>query len=184
MVVVVALLAAACGSGKGDDQTGTPSTPQLQTTASTAAAGTAALTPQGTTLSYGQPAFIPIDNKGRSGVISVAVLTVVAGVHQDLATLKFATGDPYYVTMTIQNTGAPPDLGSYEPELLALQDDGIDAAAVDEPDDFPPCMDHGPFKLPLGASFTTCEAYVADSGRTIKALQYYENPDAKPISWH
>jgi hypothetical protein len=183
VAVTVGLVAGACGSGGSEAETPTSVT-DLETTASTDAAGTAAITPPGTQLNYGQPAFVPIQFNGRSGVISVAVLKVQLGLPQDRATLELASGNPFYVTMAIQNTGAPPDLGSYEPELFAIQEDGIQALAVNEPDDFPPCLDHGPEKLALGAAFTTCEAYVAADGAAVKSVQYFDSPGATPITWH
>lgn len=178
---VVGLLAGACGSG-GNGAGSTDETP-LETTASTEAAGTAAITPPGTVLKFGQPAYVPIQFEGRSGVIAVSVLKVSVGLPQDAAALDISAGTPYYVSMSIQNTGAPPDLGSYEPELQAVQDDGVLALSLNEPDDFPPCLDHGPTKLALGASFTTCEAYAATEGDAVKSVQYLDSPGANPVTW-
>jgi hypothetical protein len=183
VAATVGVLAGACGSGGSGAETPTSVTP-LETTASSGAAGTAAITPPGTELDYGQPAFVPIQFEGRSGALSVSVLRVTAGLPQDAVALQLTSGTPYYVTMTIQNTGAPPDLGSYEPELYAIQDDGTQALGVSEPDDFPPCLDHGPEKLALGASFTTCEAYVATEGHVVKSVQYIDDTNTEPITWH
>ena len=182
VAAVIGLLAGACGS-KGNDADSPTETP-LETTASTDAAGIANVTPPGTVLRYGQPAFVPIQFEGRSGVIAVTVNRVTAGLPQDAATLQLA-GDstPYYVTMTIQNTGAPPDLGSFEPDLFAVQDDGAQALSVNEPDDFPPCRDNGPEKLGLGQHFTTCEVYLPAAGHDVRAVTYIAQPGAKPITW-
>ncbi len=178
------LLLAACGSGsRGGDATSSVSVTDLETTSSSAASGNAALTPPGTVLGLNQQAFIPISVNGVSGVIAVAITSVVAGVPQDLKTLQIAAGDPYYVNMKITNTGAPPNLGSYEPELFAIQSDGIQALSVNEPDDFPPCLDHGPSSLALGASVETCEAYVTEHGKPITSIQYLDSAGSKPISW-
>ncbi|HKE76279.1 MAG TPA: hypothetical protein VKB57_21860 [Acidimicrobiales bacterium] len=182
VVAVVGLLAGACGS-KGNDADAPTETP-LETTASTDAAGIANVTPPGKVLRYGQPAFVPIQVEGRSGVIAVTIDKVAAGLPQDAAALQVAGGTPYYVTMTIQNTGAPPDLGSYEPDLFAVQDDGAQALSVNEPDDFPPCRDNGPEKLALGAHFTTCEVYLPSADHLVRSVEYVDSPGSKPITWH
>lgn len=183
-VLVLAVLIATAGCGSGDDDSATPSSlSNLETTASSDAAGQAATTPQGTELHFGDRAFVPIGSDGLRGVIALRVMSVEAGVGQDRATLNIASGDPFYVTMFIENTGAPPELGRYVPNLIAVQDDGIQAAAVISPPDFLPCPSQSPTSLALGGNFVTCVAYVASAGRTVRTVQYLDGPDAKPISW-
>jgi hypothetical protein len=182
VAAAAALLGGACGSGGSgaDAPTETP----LQTTASTEAAGTAAVTPPGTVLKFGQPAFVPIQFEGRSGVIAVTVDKVTAGLPQEAVALQLpGGGTPYYVSMTIQNTGAPPDLGTYEPELFGVQDDGTQALSVNEPDDFPPCRDNGPERLGLGQQFSTCEVYLPSTGHLVRSVEYLDSPGADPVTW-
>ena len=185
MTAALLLLAAACAGGGAGDDTGSPSSSTIGTTSSTDAGtgASATVTPPGTQLTFGQAAFVPLQVQGVRGVIAVAVVSVTAGLPQDRTVLRLANGNPYYVTMMIQNTGSPPDLGSYEPDLVGVQSDGIQASAVNEPDDFPPCEDHGPTALALGASFVTCEAYVAAAGTTMAAVEFIPGPGIDPITW-
>jgi hypothetical protein len=44
-------------------------------------------------------------------------------------------------------------------------------------------MDHGPAELALGASFVTCEAYVAAAGTTMAAVEFIPGPGIDPITW-
>jgi hypothetical protein len=184
VLVLALLLAASAGCGSGGDDSATPSTlSDLETTASSDAAGQATITPEGTELHFGDRAFLPIEFDGARGVIAVRVMSVEAGVSQDRATLNIASGDPFYVTMFIENTGAPPDLGHYVPAMTAVQDDGIQAAAVISPPDFLPCPSQTPTNLALGGNFVTCVAYVASAGRTVRSVAYIDGPDAEPITW-
>jgi hypothetical protein len=181
--VAAALATAACGGG------GSPSTADASTEApSTEPPGgpsAAALTPAGTQLTMGQTATVGVEHGGRRGVVAVTVLGIKAGGPQDLPALGLANGDPFYVTMTIQNTSSPVDLGSYDPEpnLQGMQDDGLQAAAVSEPDGFLPCPDAGPPELALGASYVTCEAFVASTGTKVVAIAYTPTPGADPVIW-
>jgi hypothetical protein len=183
-VAAAIALAAAAGCGFGDDGgEAATSTPSLETTSSSQASGTAAITPPGTHLALGQPAFIQLTVDGMQGIVSVEIVSITEGTPLERAALNFPSGDAYYVTMVIQNTGSPADMGSYEPEVDAVQEDGLDANSVNEPDDFPPCPDHGPAELALGDSFFTCEAYIALPGVKVTSVEFVPGPQVDPIVW-
>jgi hypothetical protein len=178
---VFALLAAAsCSSGGGDPSAASPSTTTPESTTPTA---TVPVTAAGTELAFGQPASILLEQGERSGVVAVSIVSITPGNEADATTLQFATGEPYYVTMLIQNTAAPPDLGSYVPELIGLQDDGNLSWTVNEPPGFEPCRDNGPASLAVGGSFLTCEAFIADAGTRVTSVGFVPAPDADPIVW-
>jgi hypothetical protein len=182
--LVAGLLLAACGSGSGtDDATSSVSVTDIETTSSSAFSGNATLTPPGSVLGLNQQAFVPLEVNGLSGVIAVAITSVMAGAPADLKALQIAAGDPFYVNMRITNTGAPPDLGNYVPELYAVRSDGIQALAVNEPPTFLQCLGRGPTTLALGASMDTCEAYVSESGKPVTSIQYIDPAGDKPITW-
>ena len=178
---VFALLAAAsCSSGGGDPSAASPSTTAPESPTQTA---TVPVTAAGTELAFGQPASILLEQGERSGVVAVSIVSITPGNEEDTSTLQFATGQPYYVTMLIQNTAAPPDLGHYVPELIGLQDDGNLSSTVNEPPGFEPCRDNGPESLAVGASFLTCEAFIADAGTRVTSVGFVPEPDADPIVW-
>jgi hypothetical protein len=185
VAVAAALLAVSgCGSGGGSAGEAATSSPSLETTSSSQASGTAAITPPGTHLALGQPAFVQLTAAdGVQGIVSIEIVSITEGTPLERAALNFPSGDAYYVTMVIQNTGSPADMGSYEPEVDAVQEDGLDANSVNEPDDFPPCPDHGPTELALGASFFTCEAYIALPGIRVTSVEYVPGPQVDPIVW-
>jgi hypothetical protein len=182
-VAAAVLAVAGCGSGNGSAGEAATSSPSLETTSSSQASGTAAITPPGTHLALGQPAFVQLTVDGVQGVLSIAVVSIAEGTPLERAALNFPSGDAYYVTMVIQNTGSPADLGNFEPELDAVQADGSDALSVNEPDDFPPCPDHGPTELQLGGSFFSCEAYIALPGIKVTSVEYVAGPQIEPIVW-
>jgi hypothetical protein len=178
--VCALLTAASCSSGGGDPSAASPSTTAPASPTPTA---TVSVTAPGTELPFGQPASILLTRGERSGVVAVSIVSITPGSPEDAVTLQFATGEPYYVTMTVQNTAAPPDLGSYVPELIGFQDDGSQPHTVNEPPGFGPCPDNGPVSLQVGGSFLTCEAFVADAGARVTAVGYVATPDAEPIVW-
>jgi hypothetical protein len=182
--LVAGVLLAACGSGGGaDDATSSVSVTDIATTSTSIFSGNATLTPPGTMLGLNQQAFIPLDVNGVTGVIAVAITSVVPGPVSDLNALQVPSGDPYYVNLKITNTGAPADLGSYEPELRAIRNDGIQALAVNEPATFLKCRGRGPTTLALGATAESCEAYVSEAGKPITSIEYIDAAGDKPISW-
>jgi hypothetical protein len=184
LAVAATLLAVAgCGSGDGSAGEAATSSPSLETTSSSQAFGTATITPPGTHLALGKPAFVEMTVNGVRGIVSIAVVGITEGTPLERAALNFPSGDAYYVTMVIQNTGSPADLGNYEPELDAIQADGSEAFSVNEPDDFPPCPDFGPAELPLGGSFYTCEAYIALPGVKVTSVEFVPGPQIDPIVW-
>jgi hypothetical protein len=183
VVVLLAVVAAGCGSDDGGEGQAATSSPSLETTSSIQASGTAAITPPGTHLALGQPAYLQLAVNGVQGIISVVIVSITVGTPAERASLNFPSGDAYYVTMLVQNTGSPGDLGSYEPEVDAIQEDGNAAFSVNEPDDFAPCPDHGPAQLALGASFYTCEAYIALPGVKVTSVEYVPGPQVDPIVW-
>ena len=174
------LVAASCGGGGGDPSAASPSTTAPTSPTPTATVPVAA---PGTELAFGQPASILLEEGDRRGVVAVSIVSITPGSEDDAVDLQFATGEPYYVTMLIQNTAAPPDLGHYVPELIALQDDGNLSSTVNEPPGFEPCRDNGPPSLAVGASFLTCEAFVADAGTRVTAVGFVSVPDEDPIVW-
>lgn len=174
------LAAASCSSGGGDPSAASPST---STSASPTPTATVPVTAAGTQLAFGQPASILLEQGERSGVIAVSIVSITPGDEADASTLQVATGEPFYVTMLIQNTAAPPDLGKYVPELIGLQDDGKLTSTVNEPPGFEPCRDNGPPSLAIGASFLTCEAFIADVGTRLTSVGFVPEPDAEPIVW-
>ena len=182
--LVAGLFLVACGSGGGgDDATSSVSITDVATTTTTVLSGTATLTPPGTVLGLNQQAFIPLDVNGVTGVVAVAVTSVIPGPVSDLKALQVPAGDPYYVNLKITNTGAPADLGSYEPVLYAIRNDGVQALSVGEPATFLKCPGHGPTTLALGATAEVCEAYVSEAGKPITSVQYVDTAGDKPISW-
>jgi hypothetical protein len=182
--LAVALVAiAGCGTGDGGASDAATSTPSLETTSSSQALGTAAITPPGTHLALGQPAFVQLNHNDVQGIVSVEIVSITEGTPLERAALNFPSGDAYYVTMVIQNTGSPANLGNYVPDMDAVQEDGLQAFAVNEPDDFPSCPDHGPTELALGASFFTCEAYIALPGVRVTSIEYVPGPQIDPIVW-
>ncbi len=185
VAAAAALLAVAgCGSGGGSAGEAGTSSPSLETTSSSQVSGTAAITPPGTHLALGQPAFVQLTAAdGVQGIVSIEIVSITTGTPLERAALNFPSGDAYYVTMVIQNTGSPADMGSYEPEVDAVQEDGLDANSVNEPDDFPPCPDHGPAELALGDSFFTCEAYIALPGVKVTSVEFVPGPQVDPIVW-
>lgn len=152
------------------------------------AVGSSELTPPGTELAMGEAANLPVDYAGVQGVVGVTVDSLARGTPADLALLALEggeTGDLYYVTMTIQNTGSPGDLGSYVPNtiyLFPLQEDGRPANPVAKFTAFPPCENEDPSDLAPGASFTTCEIYLAQSGAAVSSVVFTDF-DAEPIVW-
>jgi hypothetical protein len=183
VVALLAAVAAGCGSDDGSEGQASTSSPSLETTSSSQALGTAAITPPGTHLALGQPAFIQMSVNGVQGIVSIAIAGITEGTPAERAQLNFPSGDAYYVTMVIANTGSPADMGDYEPVVDAVQEDGAQAFSVNEPDDFAPCPDHGPTELALGASFYTCEAYIALPGVKVTSVSYISGPRIEPITW-
>ncbi|HZM32089.1 MAG TPA: hypothetical protein VFB77_16440 [Acidimicrobiales bacterium] len=178
--VFALFVAASCSGGGGDPSAASPST---TATASPSPTATVPVTAPGTELDLGQPASILLEQGGGSGVVAVSIVSITPGSPDEAVKLQFATGEPFYVTMLIQNTAAPPELGSYVPELIGLQDDGNLSSTVNEPPGFEPCRDNGPASLAVGASFLTCEAFVADAGTRVTAVGFVSGPDADPIVW-
>jgi hypothetical protein len=174
------LVAASCSGGGGDPSAASPSTTQPASPTPTA---TVPVTAPGTELAFGQAASILLERSGRSGVVAVSIVSITPGNPEDAVALQHAAGTPFYVTMTVQNTAAPPDLGSYVPELIAFQDDGAQPSTVNEPPGFEPCLDNGPTALQVGQSFITCEAFVADPGTRVTAVGYTQSAEAEPIVW-
>jgi hypothetical protein len=174
------IVAASCSGGGGDPSAASPSTTAPESPAPTA---TVPVTAPGTELAFGQPASILLEQGGQSGVVAVSIVSITPGSAEDATALQFGTGAPYYVTMLVQNTAAPADLGNYVPELIGLQDDGNLSSTVNEPPGFEPCRDNGPASLAVGASFLTCEAFVADAGTRVTAVGFVSAPNADPIVW-
>ena len=174
------LLAASCSGGGGDPSAASPSTTPSSSPTPTA---TVAVTAPGTELSFGQPASILLEQDEQAGVVAVSIVSITPGTPEEALTLQLATGEPFYVTMTVQNTAAPPDLGSYVPELIAFQEDGRQAVAVNEPPGFLPCPDNGVASLPVGGTFITCEAFVANEGTRVTSVGFIAAPDVDPIVW-
>jgi hypothetical protein len=192
---------AACGGDDDDaarDESATEasadrtSSTETDTTATdgTDGASSAELTGPGTQLAIGETAQVPIDYAGEQGVVGITVERIDPGTPEDLAALQLAggeTGDLYYVTMTIQNTASPEDLGSYLPsttDLIAMQDDGQPASPVAKFTEFPPCENEDPTELPVGASFTTCEIYLAETGQAVNSIAFAVDLDTEPIVWN
>jgi hypothetical protein len=182
-VALLAVVAAGCGSDGGGEGEAATSSPSLETTSSSQASGTAAITPPGTHLALGQPAFVQMSVNGVQGIVSVEIVSITVGTPAERAQLNFPSGDAYYVTMVIQNTGSPGDMGNYQPQVDAIQEDGSQAFSVNEPDDFAPCPDHAPTELALGGSFFTCEAYIALPGVRVTSVNYVPGPRIEPIVW-
>jgi hypothetical protein len=196
----VALLAA-CGDDDSATDESTSETAADETTTTeddtsamdesdgSGAATSAELTAAGTQLTLGEVANVPIDYAGEQGVVGLTVERIDAGTPEDLAALELEggeTGDLYYVTMTIENTGSPEDLGSYMPStsnVYALQADGQPASPVAKFTAFAPCENEDPSELPVGESFTTCEIYLAQSGVAVTSLAFAADLDAEPIIW-
>src|SRR4029450_252704 len=99
--------AAGGGSGNGDAGEAATSSLSLETTSSSQAQGTAAITPPGTHLAFGQPAFVELNADGVHGIVSIEVVSLTEGTPLERAALNFPSGDAYYVTMVIENTGSP-----------------------------------------------------------------------------
>lgn len=178
-----ALLLAASGcsvGGGGGPSAASPSTTAATTTVPTA---TVEVTAPGTTLAFGEAASILIKHGERSGVVAVSVMAITPGTHEDALWLNIGNGEAYYATMRIQNTAAPVDLGAYVPDIIGIQSDGLQAANVNEPPDFPPCPDNGPVSLPIGSSFTTCEAFVAVEGVPVTGIGFAPAVGSDPIIW-
>lgn len=182
--LVAGLFLAACGSGGGGgDATSSVSITDVETTTTTLLSGNATLTPPGTVLGLNQQAFIPLEVNGLTGVVAVAITSVVPGPVSDLKALQVPAGDPYYVNLKITNTGAPADLGSYEPQLYAIRSDGVQTLSVNEPATFLKCRGHGPTTLALGATAEICEAYVSEAGKPVTTIEYIDPAGDRPISW-
>ncbi|HET6954142.1 MAG TPA: hypothetical protein VFI47_27500 [Acidimicrobiales bacterium] len=181
---VAVVVTGAC-SGGGNSPSSAGSSTESVSTEVPGGVSAEALTPAGTELALGQTATVAVEHAGREGVVAVTVIGIKAGGPQDLPALGLANGEPYYVTMTIQNTSSPVDLGVYDPEppLQAVQNNGLLASAVSEPDGFLPCPDLAPTELALGASFTTCEAFVAARGTVVVAVSYTPMPGNDPVIW-
>ena len=178
-----AMLLAASGcsvGGGGGPSAASPSTTPTTTPVPTV---TVEVTAPGTTLAFNQPANVLIQRGDRTGVVAVTVLAITAGTHEEAAQLNIGNGEAYYALLKIQNTAAPVDLGSYVPEFIGFQSDGLQAANVNEPDNFAPCPDNGPVALPLGSAFVTCEAFVATGGVPVNAVGFSPGFETDPIIW-
>ena len=178
-----ALLLAASGCSVGGGGGPSAASPPTTPTTTSVPTATVEVTAPGTTLGFGQPANVLIKRGDRTGVVAVSVIAITTGSRAEAELLNIGNGEAYYATMQIQNTAAPVDLGSYVPEFIGFQDDGLQAANVNEPDNFTPCPDNGPVALPLGSSFLTCEAFVAVAGQPVTAIGFSPGFEIDPIVW-
>ena len=178
-----ALLLAAAGCTVGGGGGPSAASPPTSPTTTPTPTATVAVTPAGTALSFGQAASVLITRGDKSGVVAVKVLAITSGTHEEAEQLNIGNGEPYYALLEIQNTAAPADLGSFVPEFIGFQDDGLRAASVNEPPGFAPCADNNPQELPPGSSFVTCEAFVAVEGVPVTAIGYVPMVGDDPIVW-
>jgi hypothetical protein len=178
-----ALLLAASGCSVGGGGGPSAASPPTTPTTTPIPTATVEVTPPGTTLGFSEPANVLIQRGDRTGVVAVSVIAITTGTRDEAAMLSIGNGEAYYATMQIQNTAAPVDLGSYVPEFIGFQADGLQAANVNEPDNFAPCPDNGPVALPLGSSFLTCEAFVAVDGQPVTAIGFSPGFEFDPIVW-
>lgn len=178
-----ALLLAAAGCSVGGGGGPSAASPPTSPTTTPTPTATVPVTPAGTALTFGEAASVLITRGDKTGVVAVKVLAITSGTHEEAGQLNIGNGEPYYALMEIQNTAAPADLGSFVPELIGFQEDGVQAASVNEPPGFAPCADNNPQELPPGSSFVTCEAFVAVEGVPVTGIGYYPAVGDDPIVW-
>ena len=178
-----ALLLAASGCSVGGGGGPSAASPPSTQTTTTVATATVPVTPPGTILSFGQPANVQIERGDRTGVVALKVVAITAGTTEEAEQLNIGNGEAYYAVMEVTNTAAPADLGDFVPDIIGYQSDGLQAANVNEPDDFAACRDMDPVALPLGSSFLTCEAFVAVEGMPVTSIGFSPGFDFDPIIW-
>jgi hypothetical protein len=178
-----ALLLAGSGCSVGGGGGPSPPNPPTSPTTTPTPTATVQVTPPGTALNFGEAASVLITRGDKTGVVAVKVLAIAPGTHDEAVQLNIGNGEPYYALMEIQNTAAPADLGTFVPEFIGFQSDGLQAAAVNEPPGFTPCPDNDPQELPPGSSFVTCEAFVSVQGVPVIGIGYAPTVGDDPIIW-
>jgi hypothetical protein len=190
--LVLALVVSACGSDGGDaedaeaddDQT-TSATASPSEEESEAEAG---MTDAGTELALGEPADVTWQAKedltGRARVVVSRLdqvsIKVFSGYQLDAAKRR---SNPYYVQVTVRNTGNTDLSGELPPLYL---DNGSDvlfpAAKIDNL--HKPCPSTAlPKGFTQGKTAKLCLVFLAPDRTTLRAMVLRPNEDFEPITW-
>jgi hypothetical protein len=137
-------------------------------------------TAPGTTLKLGQPAVLDYkdSSSGKSGIITLTVKSITKASIGDFKNMdldaKDKTSTPYYIQMSVKNTGKT-DLSGADPQTIVdgLDDRGQEQSALIVIGTFDSCNgDTTPKTFGPGASYNACEPYLVPGGGSLKGAEW------------
>lgn len=182
---------AACSTARQGEPVPRPTDAAVEPSTSLTPPAGVTLTPDGTTLSFGDPAQVAFtQNAERRTVLRLTVTGVRRGRPADLAAYSLderaQASTPYYVRIAATNLG-PGDVSRAAVPLTGLGSDGSTVTPSGFTTPLRQCPSSGPpaalpSVFPAAAATTTCLVYLVPPGTTLSAVAY--QPDrGEAITW-
>jgi hypothetical protein len=190
LVTAAGLALTACSSGSaesGPSPSVSSASPSPSTTVSIPPS--VKLTPQGSTLSFGDPATVVFEPTKQTG--TVLTMTVKSAQQGALSDFKgFILDDPYkkkanyyYVKVLVENAGDG-DVGGVPVPLWGVNSQNTLLPAVNFTTDFKKCPSKPlPATFGPGDSLDTCLVYLSPDKGSLDAVSYRPNQEFNPIQW-
>ena len=189
----VALVLAGCSSGSdGEAEPATPSATVTTTRTPSSTVGVprgVALTAQGSTLAFGDPARVIFESgRNRGTVLRLTVRSVRHGRLKDFD--GFILDDRYeqkasyyYATVTVKNLGRG-DVGGAAVPLWGVDRAKTLLPAVTFTTRFPPCpTEKLPARFRRGAALTTCLVFLSPDKGGLSGVSYRPSQRYDPVTW-
>jgi hypothetical protein len=188
-----ALLLSGCSSGS--DGAGGPTTPSATVTTTRTPSSTVgvpsgvALTAQGSTLAFGEPARVIFESRRKRGtVLKLNVRSVRRGRLEDFG--GFILDDRYkqkasyyYAAVTVTNIGRG-DVGGVAVPLWGVDRSNTLLPPVAFTTRFAPCPTRRlPARFPPGATLTTCLVFLSPGKGGLSGVSYRPSQQYDPVTW-
>lgn len=147
-------------------------------------------TAPGEILAFGDTAIVMLDSDLPDQLVALTVSDLRAGTQEELAELQVqdlaAGATVSYVDYTVTNISAPETGGDYLPntsfQFAALA--GTDnLVPIIKFTSFEPCENELVDDLAVGASTTTCQIFVSETGQIADQVGFTPDFDTAPIFW-
>lgn len=185
MAAAGSLLLSSCGgNGDADDE----ATPSPSPSSTVSVPESVALTEPGTELAFGEAGSVIFEADQRRGtVLEMTVAKATKGAVKDFSSFILddytKTATPYYVDVTVRNTGEG-DVGGAAVPLWGVDGENTLLPAASFTTDFGKCdSDPLPEKFAAGATLSTCLVYLAPDKGTLTSLSFRPTQEFDPVTW-